>query len=431
MQNNDQPKTITFFACIVLSVASLLYGYEFFIRVAPSVLTQELMQSLNIDASFLSLLVAAFFYGYTPMQIPAGMLGDRFGPKKVLISAMLTVACMTIVFALSNTLWLSALCRFLTGIAASFAYIGPIMLAAAWAPVKRFALITGLIQAMGSLGAIISEKPLSILNQIFGLKTALTGIGIIGLLIALLFYLVIEDAPAKQQKLSTKQKEPIKAKKALSILFGFKPTWAIAGLGFCCWGPMSVFSELWGVSFLDSHYHFTIIEAASMMTWTWVGVAVASPFWGWCSDYIGKRLMPLNIAFSLGFVVSCWMIYLPPNSALLLKLLLFLFGFACGSQSITFGLVRDLQPQQIIGSAIGVNNMAVITGGIVLQPLAGFLLKWNWAGHTYHGAPIYQEHAFAIAFSMIPICFLIGLLLSLVAINETHCQQTKRALCKI
>ena len=103
----------------IVFLGSLFYLYEFFIRVSPSVMTQDLMAHFGVAAGQLGLMSAAFFYAYMPMQVVAGLLGDRFGPRKLLTAAAALCGIMTCLFVLSSHLWLAGLARFFIGMTAS------------------------------------------------------------------------------------------------------------------------------------------------------------------------------------------------------------------------------------------------------------------------------------------------------------------------
>ena len=131
--------TNIFNAILIVSLASTFYICEFFLRVTPSVLTNQWMIDFNISSGLIGILSTfLFFYGYWPMQLPAGVLADKYGPKKVLILATLICSISTIWLA-STTYTLSvAITRVLTGVASSVAFIGPLMLARQWFNEKYF-----------------------------------------------------------------------------------------------------------------------------------------------------------------------------------------------------------------------------------------------------------------------------------------------------
>ena len=139
---NNHSRSRLWTASLVVSVASLFYLYEFFLRVAPSTMIHELMRDFAIDASSLGLMSSCFYYAYAFMQIPAGILCDRYGPKKLLTIAVFVCSIATVIFANTQNIYTAALTRTAIGMAASVAFIGPLTLTARWFPLKYFAFVT-------------------------------------------------------------------------------------------------------------------------------------------------------------------------------------------------------------------------------------------------------------------------------------------------
>ncbi len=412
----------------IVSISALLYVYEFFLRVTTSALADNRMQDLHIDAATLGRLSAAFYDGYTYMQIPAGMLGDRFGPRKLLIYGTIVCALSTLMFAVMDQLYFMIVARFFIGVASSFAYICSLMLAARWLNSKYFALTTGFIQLLGCMGAIMGGGPIYHLSQWLGWRTTLTYVGLIGIIIALLFYLFIQDYPEKNKtiikvsKLS-KSSTNMSEWQRISLVCKNPQTWWIAFIGFVFWAPMSIFAEQWGIPFMQCLYPGNAAQAASMTAWIWLGVIIGGPFMGWWSSFLNTRRIPIAVALIISLVSSIGAIYWHPSSLFIHKIFLFLFGVGASAQCITFGLVNDIHPPSVSGTAVGFNNMAVVTGGLTLMPLTGYILRFMSDGAIKNGVPIYHLFQYKFAFISIPIVSLLGLLVCKFCIKETFCHK--------
>ncbi len=117
MQKNP---SVSFAAILICTLAALFYLYEFTLQVSPGVMTHELMRDLGLNAASLGLVSGFYYYAYTPMQIPAGLLHDRFGPRMVLTLAIIACSLGAFFFATSQTLTEAALGRVLMGIGSAF-----------------------------------------------------------------------------------------------------------------------------------------------------------------------------------------------------------------------------------------------------------------------------------------------------------------------
>src|SRR3990167_678729 len=105
---------------VICAVASLLYLYRFMADVLPSAMTTQLMASLSIHAVGLGWITSMFYYGYAPMQIPVGMIYNRFSPNRILYIAFAVCALATIAFGVSDYYSITLATRVIIGICAAF-----------------------------------------------------------------------------------------------------------------------------------------------------------------------------------------------------------------------------------------------------------------------------------------------------------------------
>lgn len=377
------------------------------------------MTDLKINAHQLGVISSLFYVSYTLMQIPAGLLVDRFGPRRLLTIATILCALATILSGIATNATTAAFGRLLIGFGASFAYACPLLVAKYWFASKRFAMIGGCIQALGALGAIVGNEPVAHLANHIGWRQTCYYSGLFGLLLALIMWLIVRDKPTQPQRHHHAMQKMHELKR-LKLVASNPQTWFVAIMGFCYWAPMTVFAELWGRTFITQAHHISITNASLMMSWVWVGVAVGGPFFGWLSNQIKSRKIPIYISYTLMLFTTYALIYEPLQNQASINLGLFLFGFCSAAQCVTFGLVSDINPRQIIGTAIGLNNMAVIAGGIILQPLVSQILENIVQINPASSATNFNLIDFQSAFILMPICTLLGLLTCILFVKETH-----------
>lgn len=409
---------------IMVMIGAFFYTYEIFIRVLPSMITSELMQTFALTASKLGFISSLFYYAYTAMQIPAGLLCDRFGPKRLLFSGLFICGSATILLGTATTTVCVGLMRFISGAVSSFAMICPLVLIHNWLPSQYFALFTGMIQALGCLGAILGGKPLAILLHLYGWRSTLYLVGGIGILLAIFLLCILRDRPQKSNSHNSKAALNQSMWTSLTLILTHKQNWFIGLTGFFSWGPLAAFAELWGVESISQLYQ-TSSEAATMhILWIWIGVGTMSPLIGWWSDSIKSRKIPLITCFSLSCISTLILNLSLDLHPYMLNLILFFLGLSAASQVITFSLIKEQNPSSITGTAVSFNNMAVIFGGVVLQPLFGWILDYFWLGaETAVHTRIYSAVEYHDAMWIMPICSLLGLFMSTLLIQETHCQK--------
>lgn len=417
-------KTRSFLPFIVCGVGAFFYVYEFFLRVMPSAMTDELMRSFQIDAAGLGVMTAFFYYGYTPMQIPAGLLLDRYGPRLLLSLSMLVCAVGALAFGLTDSAIIASFARLFIGLVSAFAFVGALVLASRWFAPHYFALIVGLIQLMGCIGAIVGEAPVAVIVQQIGWRSTMFWAAAVGGIFAVIFWLVIRDRPVKTKNYAahTSNHGHLNELQRLGKVLKNPQTWWIGLYAFSCWAPIAIFADLWGIPYLKVLYQTGAATAAVGVAIVWIGIAIAGPIVGWWSNKIGNRRAPLLLCSIAGLISSLMILYIPSIPWSLMCVALFLFGAAASSQSVTFGVVQDNNPSTAAGTAVGFNNMAVILGGVIFQPLVGFMLKAHWNGTMINGLPFYGLDNYRSALILLPLCSIIGILSSLFLVKETHCR---------
>jgi MFS family permease len=404
-------------ALIVCSLASLFYLYDFLLRVMPSAMTNDLMSHFHIGAARLGIMLAILYYAYAPMQIPAGLLFDRIGTRLLLTIMVLICAIGTLLFGVTDSIIIATIGRFLIGFSSAFAFLGALVLAARWLPHKYFAMFVGLVQLLGCAGAIVGETPIAIAVKHFGWQKTNLAAALIGFVLAILFWVLLRDHP---EGAVIKNKKSINVLKQLSAVLKNSQNWWVGLYAFAIWAPATIFAVLWGVPFIATVYKTSASQAAGAVSLVWVGIGIGGFLLGWWSDHIGKRCLLLIASAFLGVITSGLILYVN-NSLHLMYLWLFLLGVSISGMVITFGVIKDINAQSVTGTANGFNNMAILIGGIIFQPMVGVVLHALWNGKLANNIPVYGLSNYKIALSIVPLCFLLALFVSVFLIRETYC----------
>lgn len=415
-----QTRTDLTFPVFICSLASMFYLYDFVLRVIPSIMARDLMAQYHVDAVGYGVLSSYFFIGYMLMQVPCGLLYDRYGPRLLLTVNCLLAATAALLFISTKSFLIASIARLFMGVGSAFAYIGALMLVMRWLPLRFYAMTVGVIQLMGSIGAIIGQAALAFWISRSTPVHVMSYVSIFGFILAALFWMFIRDYPEDMKHKLTRH---FKAKvfRRLMRVLRQRQNWYTALYGFAIWAPISIFAALWDVPFLQEVDHISATSAATLASGIWIGVGLGGPFFGWLSEHLSSRRIPLMIGALLGVVVSSMIIFTPQQPYYIEALLLFLFGVAGSAQAVTFGLVSDNNAPRRGGTAAGFNNMAIVLGGSVLQPLVGLMLRWHMTG-VEHTPPYYSPQDYQFALSLLPVCYAIAFLAVFFLIRETKCK---------
>jgi len=404
-------------AWIIWGLGVLFYCYEFLLQVSPGVMVNDLMRDFRVNAAELGNFSAIFFYVYAIMQIPVGLLIDKYGPRKLLTFAAGVCALGSFLFGSAELISTACMGRMLIGLGSAFAAISCLKLAANWFPLNRFALLTGLTVMVGMLGAINGQAPLALLIEHLSWRESMHVLGLVGLILAGLIYLIVRDKPEPVMLKPTQPKTNLW--QGLKYIVSNKQTWLASIYGGLMYAPTTAFAGLWGVPFLMSAYHINRTSAAAMISLIFIGWVIGSPSWGWLSDRLQRRKLPLILA-TIGTLctLSC-ILYINNLSLLWMNIMLVGFGFFSGGFLPVFSIVKEINPPEYNATALSFVNTLNMVGGALAQPLIGYLLDTRWTGQMENGARIYQLTNFHIAFFLLPIMLLLACML-LPFIRETY-----------
>ncbi|WP_342146911.1 MFS transporter [Rickettsiella endosymbiont of Aleochara curtula] len=414
-------KRIDLFPWLVCGLGALFYCYEYFLRILPSVMTEDLLKMFNISGLAFGNLVAFYYYAYTPMQLPVGMMMDRFGPRKLLAFACLVCAIGTYLFA-HHYLSTAQVGRFLVGFGSAFAFVGVLKLAAIWFPPSRFAFIAGMATSLGMIGAMTGDIILSKLVFALGSNVTLYISATVGLFLTVCLWYIIpgsNGARTSHEGGTPTTQSYGEFFQAVFKLCKNPQMWLVGVIGSLLYLSLSAFAEVWGIPYLIRTYGLSNSMAAVNISFIFLGWAIGSPLVGWVSDKIGNRRHPIIIGALLGALIFTLLIYFPFFSRHCLGVLLFSFGLCSSAQIIVFPIARELNVQGLAGTAIAVTNLLVMFGGALSEPLIGKALDVLTGTHVRGNLMAFSIESFQHALTIIPVAFVIAAILALF-VKETR-----------
>lgn len=413
---------LPWFICII---GMLFYCFNYFLRVSPSTMQADLTQSFHITATQFGTLAAFYYYAYTPMQLPAGLIYDKFGARFVLFFACLLAVIGLSIFISADSFAMAGTGRFLIGFGTAFAYIGVLKLASVWLPPNRFATVAGLTTALGMTSGALTQKYLTNIVEIIGYKHALHSALIIGILLSIAILLMVRSRPKQTAASSSGMQSPMnlsQLKSAVKIIFFNPQMWLIGIIGCLLYLPASVFLDLWGIPFLKVAYQLTSEQAVNISSVTFLGWIIGGPVIGAISDKIKRRRAPLVLTGGVAATLLCVIFYYNGLTYTQLYILFFVTGFCCGAHPLCFALGKENNPTPISGTAVAVTNMLIMAGGAIFQPVVGKLLDMHTTSPLgSNGLPVYASSDYIFALSVIPIGVAIAIFLSFF-VKETYCE---------
>ncbi|MBK8181609.1 MAG: MFS transporter [Candidatus Competibacteraceae bacterium] len=420
------------FTRVCWSIYALLmasYLLVFFHRMAPAVVSADLMRSFGATGAALGSLAATYFYLYTVMQIPAGILADTVGTRLAVTLGNMVSGAGSILFGLASTLQEASIGRALVGLGVSVVFVGLMKSNSVWFRERDYGFISGLTVLLGNIGAILAAGPLAGLLTIWSWRTVFIALGVIALALAALSWFGVRNSPEEAGFPSLRQQEG-KARHAgreqhwWHDLIGVLATgrawpgfWVNLGMP----GGLLAFLGLWAIPFLrDAHG----LERSAASLYTSIGLAgfaCGALFYGWFSDRLHRRGPPLIVGTVVYGVAWLGIGYSHWEPGLLGLAWFGLLGFGAGAFVLTFAAAKEVMAPALAGMAIALVNTGAFLGAAILQPAVGWIIDLAWSGAMANGVRVYGSADYRTAFFLM----LGGALLALVAscfIHETRCR---------
>lgn len=394
-------------AWTVWAIALLAYLLAIFHRTSLAVAGLAATERFDISASQLAVFTMLQLLVYAAMQIPVGLLVDRFGPRSVILSGVVLVSAGQALFALVDNYPTALGARVLVGMGDSMTWICVLRLVTQWFPPRRVPIVTQLSGTLGQLGAVAAAVPMSWALSHLGWTQAYLVAAGFGLVVAIGVATVVRDAP--------KGRSVRGARMSFATVRGsLKASWAHPGTRLGFWMHFvtqfsaTTMALLWGYPFFVKGEHLSERTAGVLLTLVVVAFMYSGPILGYL---VGRHpwhrsTMVLAIVWS---IVAVWTAVLawPGDAPLwLLVLLTQVVGFGGPASMIAFDLARTSNPADRLASATGIINQAGFAASLTLVIAIGLILDWRTPGSSTD----YTPSAFRWAMSAQYVLWALGLL---------------------
>lgn len=411
---------------MIVSFGALFYCYQFIIRVSPNVMHNELLSELSIDVIALGMILGAYNWAYSSLQIPLGISIDRLGPKLFLVTASLLCSLGCFLFSFITGPLMAGVARFLMGMGSACGLIGTIKLGTLWLEPKDIGKVVGLTMVFGTIGASLGGTPLGLFVDQFGFRLSMQFLACIGLLLAMIIYLAVSNGPKGPTK-------TLSAATKSSVMKDFKQlaknpqSWLLSFYGMFMYAPITLMGVGWGVPFIIKACKTSEASAGLVITSMFVGAACGGPVFTGVSDLLQKRKLPMLIGSTLAALIYFLVILVPDIPLFLMYILFFIAGFMYTSKTLTFAAICETMPLHMSGFSVAFVNAWVMSAGIIFHPLIGMLISKHANLQNASDAAAYSLADYKFALLVIPIILTISALL-LLFIKESHPEHEKTRL---
>jgi sugar phosphate permease len=362
----------------VFTLASANFFLSQFYRSTNAVIAPQLLSDLSLSTEDLGLLSAAFFYAFGLAQVPITVFLDRIGARRMMTGFSLVGVLGAFVFSWADSLAFGILGRALLGIGMACNLMGTLKLLTLWFDPLRFATLSGVVLALGTLGNMAATSPFVILVDWMGWREAIRVLAGLSLLLVILFYTVVRDRPDESPQKHCVANSPETRSHLLPdlrLLLKNKDYWIISYGTFVRYGVFAAFQTLWAGPFLMEGIGLAPITAGNLIFLINMGMLLSGPLWGAVSDRVFKTrkwlvcgdLGVLTLLLALTARTGC------DTGFTLLVTLFFSFGlFQPGT--LMYVQVKEIMPLRMAGTAMtGVNFFTMVGAAFFLQTLGGLM----------------------------------------------------------
>lgn len=361
--------------------ASVLFTYLLMAsqRTAPGLITDQIMTDFHVSAATIGLLTSIQFFVYTGLQIPMGILADRYGPNFFLIIGASLTGIGTIVYSLGTHEYVLFIGRILTGTGDATIWVNMVLILGHWFKVKEFVRLIGLAGMTGSLGFLLATVPFSAWIDLLGWRMAFFSAGLLLCLCGLLLYYVLVLKP---KKLELNEPKPVRVEEKrektfvlLRKVFSNRQAWALFFCHFGVVGAYVGFISSFAVPYGMDMYGMTRSDASQLIMIGLFGALLGAPLTSW----ISSRLETIKIPYVTVHIIillswSVFLLYKGNPPLFLLFLLFFVIGYGYGSSALTFALVRQSFSISESGFVSGFANTGGFLSAVLLPGIIGYIL---------------------------------------------------------
>lgn len=410
-------------AWVILSCAWAFYLYEYVLRVTPTVITNQLMSQFNITALSVGALASVYYWSYVPLQVPCGVIVDKFGPRKVVSFSIILSVIGTILFSQSNSLTVAYIGRFTVGAGAACAYLSCLKVASDWFKPSHFAFIVGASMMMGTLGGMFGSKPFAILVNAYGWRPAMLIAAAIGVVVCFICWFVMQDRQNKTENLSHKESSLLEG---ITAITKKSQNWLVGIYGCMVYIPLAAFADLWGVPYFMQRFALSNEQASYGSIVVYVGVALGAFATSYVSTKLRSRKKVMAFSSTSTFLGFLAVLYLPNLSYNSVICLLLLTGILSGFSIIYFAVAKESNSIKYTATTVGFINALCMTCPIIFQPLLGGLIDYSWNGlFDANGSPAYTTNDYEFALGAVLVGLLIGRML-VFFIDDTYTKSEEK-----
>ena len=392
---------------VLWSLASLFFAFQFILRLSTGILREEIIQKFSIDTIAFGTLAGYYYLGYAGMQLPIGLMLDKFDFRIVTFFSIVVSALGTLTFVITSDFNYLLIGRLMIGAGSAVGFLSVAKVTTSYFPVKYHPLMLGFSFTFGLIGAVFGVTPMKLLFNHFGYYYTFYTLAGVAFAIGIMMVLIKNDKQAKEVNI-----QETKNNKSLILTLLFNPTILLIGIfGGLMVGSLEGFADVWAIPFFTQVYNFSEMESTVATSLIYVGMCFGGPILAFMATLFRSNNSIIVITGMMMVAIFAILLSFASLNFFITSTLMVLLGIFCCYQVLVFAIASKLVPSKSAGLAIAVINCINMSFGHIFHKLISNLISYNWDGLVNAvNTPIYSRNDFIISFSTIPIFCIVGVI---------------------
>ncbi len=391
----------------ILAVLCAAFMASQFYRVSNAVIAPELMRTLSISSEAMGVITGAYFLAFGLMQIPTGMLLDRFGPRRTMSGLFVVAAAGSAVFATADGGVGLTVGRALIGVGCAAGLMGILVSISRWYPPERFAGLSSLVYVVGGAGVLFATTPLAAAADTIGWRGAFWAMTVVTMGLAALMFAMVRDAPPGQAIESAGESfgEMIAGVRAVAAN---RQLWHVCAIQFVNYGTILAIVGLWAGPYLNDVHGMQGVLRGNVLFVINLAMLAGVLVYGVVERRLGSRKRAIAWGSVASAAILLVLAFAPDMGRWPAVGLLVAFTFTSAHIMLNHAHARAVLPDHLVGRGLTLQNVAVFFGVATMQSATGLIVgRFTEVGEA---AP---DIAYRSVFGFLALMIVISLLLYL------------------
>ena len=394
-------------AARMLAVLCAAFMASQFFRVSNAVIAPELMRTLSISSEAMGVITGAFFFAFGIMQIPTGILLDRFGPRRTMSGLFVIAAAGSAVFATAEGTTGLIAGRALIGVGCAAGLMGMLVTIARWYPPERFAKLSSMVYVVGGAGVLFATTPLAAAADTIGWRGAFWAMTGITLGFAAMLFAMVRDAPPGREIESA-------GETFAQMLGGVREVsrnrqlWHVCAIQFVNYGSIIAVIGLWAGPYLNDIHGLQGVLRGNVLFVINVSMLAAVIGYGVVERRLHSRKRAIVGGSAASAAILVVLAFWPGIGTWPAIALLTAFAVTSGHIMLNHAHARAVLPDHLVGRGLTLQNVAVFFGVATMQSVTGLII----GRFTAVGAAA-PDIAYRSVFGFLAVMIVVSLLLYL------------------